>query len=279
MLDREHKATYNLSIRITDSGKLSAVSFCLVTVKDQNDNRPKATPRVLMVNTYDKRFPGGAVADIRPKDADVDDAMTCSLISSSCDMFSFPRGDCMLRSLAKTGDSLCLLKINGSDGIGTVRYNVTLTFSGYTTDTVKHSVAIRLQKTTPRAFLSTSYHSFSQAILRILPNEYSSIQIISIKGFDQGFVDVLVASRQANTFTYLGKDKLSELLKINENKIQSEGKVDIYKVDYTPCLNSNPCRNGAECSSDIQATGNTFVVNTIPIVFVSADFNWRYFCR
>lgn len=278
-LDRENKANYNLSIRITDRGSLSAISYCLVTVKDQNDNRPKSTPRVVMVKTYDKRFPGGAVADVRPDDADVDDAMSCSLMSSSCNMLSFPRSDCMLRSLAKTGDSLCVLKINGSDGITSVRYNVTVTFTGYTSETVTNSVAIRLQKTTPREFLTTSYYSFSQAVLRILPNEYSSIQIVSIKGFDSGYVDVLVAARKPNTFTYLGKDKLAELLKNNENQIQTQGKVDIYKMDYTPCINSSPCKNGAECSSEIGATGNTFVVNTVPIVFVSADFNWRYSCR
>lgn len=279
ILDREKQASYNLSIRVMDSGGLSAISYCLVTVKDQNDNRPKATPRVVMVNTYDKRFPGGSVADVRPDDADVDDAMACRIIKSSCDMFSFPRGDCMLRSLAKTGDSLCMLKINGSDGIGAVRYNVTVTFSGYTSNTVKNSVAIRLQKTTPREFLSNSYYSFSQAVLRILSNGFSSIQIISIKGFDKGFVDVLVAARKPNTFTYLGKDKLSEMLKIKESQVESEGKVDIYRVDYSPCINSSPCKNGAECSSEIGATGNTFVVNTVPVVFVSADFNWKYSCR
>jgi hypothetical protein len=278
MLDRESRETYNLSIRVTDSGRLSAISYCIITVRDQNDNRPISTSRVVQVNTYNKRFPGGSVADVRPEDPDVDDVMTCGLVSSSGNMFSFPRGDCMLSSLANTGDSLHKLTINGSDGIGAVQYKVTLTFSGYTTDTVKQSVAVRLQNTTPKAFLSGFFNSFSQAVHRILPQGYLS-QVISVKGFDHSFVDILIASRKPNTFTYLEREKLSELLKTNKNKLQTEGKVEIYNVDYTSCSTSSPCLNGGECSSEIEATGNTFVVNTIALVFLSADFNWRYTCR
>lgn len=277
-LDRESRDAYNLSIKVTDSGGLSAVSYCLITVTDQNDNRPVATSRDVQVNTYNKRFTGGSVADVRPEDPDVDDAMTCGLTKSSSNMFSFPRGDCMLSSLANTGDGLYQLTINGSDGIGSVRYLVRVKFSGYTTDTVKQSIAVRLKNTTPKAFLSNYFNTFTESVQRILPQGFI-YQVISVKGFDQGFVDILIASRKPNTFIYLEKEKLAELLKNNKNKLQREGKVQIFKVDYTPCSTSSPCLNGGECSSDIQATGNTFVINTVPLVFLSADFNWRYTCR
>lgn len=277
-LDRETRDAYNLSIKVTDSGGLSAISYCFITVTDQNDNRPVATSRDVQVNTYNKRFPGGSVADVRPEDPDVDDAMTCGLTKSSSNMFSFPRGDCMLSSLANTGDGLYQLTINGSDGIGSVQYLVTVRFSGYTTDTVKQSIAVRLQNTTPKAFLSKSFNTFTESVQRILPQGFIS-QVFSVKGFDQGFVDILIASRKPNTFTYLEREKLADRLKNNENKLETEGKVQIFKVDYTPCSTSSPCLNGGECSSDIQATGNTFVINTVPLVFLSADFNWRYTCR
>ncbi|XP_031558160.1 protocadherin Fat 4-like [Actinia tenebrosa] len=277
-LDRESRDTYNLSIKVTDSGGLSAISYCLITVTDQNDNRPTATTRDVQVNTYNKRFPGGSIADVRPEDPDVDDVMTCGLIRSSSNMFSFPRGDCMLSSLANTGDGLYQLTINGSDGIGSVQYQVNVKFTGYTTDTVKESVAVRLQNTTPKTFLSQSFIRFIHSVENIFPQGFIS-QVISVKEFDQGFVDILIASRKSNTITYLEREKLADLLKNNENKLQTEAGVTIFKVDYTPCSTNSPCLNGGECSSEIQATGNTFAVNTIPLVFLSADFAWRYTCR
>ncbi|EDO35413.1 predicted protein, partial [Nematostella vectensis] len=272
-LDREKQDAYNISIKVTDARGLSAVNFCMIHVEDQNDNRPKATSRDVYVHTFEGKFLGGVVADVRPDDPDIDDLMTCALLNPpQNNIFSFPRGNCELSSLAYSQDARFDLSVNGSDGLGAVTYLITLRFLGYTETTLQQGVVVRLRNTNTRDFLANSYHKFTSAVNATLPSGYSS-QIMSVDSSGEGLVDVLVSVRQGGTLMI--RDRVSGHLK---DKLVSSSALDIAAVDYNPCTTGNQCLNGGECSSAIQASRRGHVVSSTPVVMVTAGYTWKITC-
>ena len=278
-LDREKISSYNLSIRITDSGspKLQAVSHCQMLVQDVNDNPPQATSRVVHVNSFNS-FASGPVANVPPNDPDVDDKLTCKIIRDSEGLFRFTPGSCILSTNKRYDGSAELdIMVNGSDGRSAVEYNVKVRFVAYNSLTINNSVTVRVMNSSPETFLAQSYQKFIDAINRILPAGHVS-QLFSVKSIAGDFVDLSIAVKKAHGGLYMVRETLSDLLSQNKPDIERNGKVQIQQVDYTPCTAHSPCQNGGECTSYIQTRGTTSTLTSVPVVFLSVDYDWRFTC-
>ena len=278
-LDREAASSYNLSVRISDGGSppQSAVSFCSILVKDENDNRPRPTKRVVHVNTNGS-FGAGFIADVKPEDPDAEDNLVCQIIKNSYDLFSFPPRSCLLTTKRRFNGSAKLdLRVNGSDGRWAVSYDVEVRFVTFNSKTIDNSITVRLQNTSPTAFLLQSYQLFLNAVDRVLlqRNTYEA-QLFSIKSSGSGLLDLLVAARNQR-FDYMIREDLSAALSKNKSTLERNSKVEIQTVDYTPCSASNPCQNGGECTSYIHTLG-TKSYEAQPVIFLSLDYEWRFSC-
>lgn len=279
LLDREATSSYNLSIRISDNGspQKSAVSYCNIVVLDKNDNRPGSTERVVHVNSNDS-FPAGFVANVQPEDPDVNDTLVCKIIKNSDNLFSFPPGSCMLRTERRHPGSAELdLMVNSSDGKWAVSYKVQVRFVAFNSKTIDNSVTVRVQNTSPERFLSTSYQLFLNAINRVLQPGHV-LQLFSVKSIGDGFVDLSVAAKSTQAFEYMTREDLSGLLRNHESDFERNGKIQIQNVDYTPCTASSPCRNGGECTSYIHTLGTYTTVESVSVIFLSVDYEWRFSC-
>lgn len=278
-LDRETISSYNLSIKISDrrSPQMSAVSHCRILVQDVNDNSPRPTSRVVHVNSLNS-FASGTVANVQPDDPDVDDVLTCQILKNSDGLFSFLPRSCILRTNTKYDGSAELdLVVNASDGKSAVSYDVKVRFVAYNSLTVNNSVTVRVKESGPELFLSKSYQDFLDAINRILPRGYVS-QLFSVKSVTGGFVDLSVAAKRTHDFQYMTREALSDLLSKNKADLERNGNVVTQNVDYTPCTASSPCHNGGECTSYVQTLGTTTTVDSLPVIFLSVDYDWRFKC-
>ena len=278
-LDREAVSSYNLSIRIADGGspKQSALSLCRILVEDVNDNPPQPTPRVVHVNSLNS-FASGLVANVQPDDPDVNDVLTCTIRQNSDGLFSFLPRSCNLITNSKYDGSAELdLVVDASDGSSAVSYNVKVRFVAYNSLTVNNSITVRVKEASPEKFLSQSYQNFLDAVNRILPHGYLS-QLFSVKPVAGGFVYLSVAGKRTDVFQYMSRETLSDLLSRNKADLERNGKVQIQNVDYTPCTASSPCHNGGECTSYIQTLGTTTTVDSVPVIFMSVDYDWRFKC-
>ena len=278
-LDREATSSYNLSVRISDNGspQQSAVSYCKVLVQDVNDHSPRQTARVVHVNSNNS-FESGFVANVQPDDPDVDDVLVCQIVQNSNNLFSFPPRSCMLRTNRKYDGSAELdLKVNSSDGRWSVSYDVKVRFVAFNSKTIDNSVTVRVQNTSPEGFLSQSYQVFLDAINRVLPLGYVS-QLFSVKSVGGGLVDLSVAAKRTQAFEYKTREALSGLLSKRKADLERNGRVNIQNVDYTPCTANSPCRNGGECTSYVHTLGTTTTVESIPVIFLSVDYDWRFSC-
>ena len=278
-LDREATSSYNLSIRITDNGspQKSAVSYCNILVQDENDNRPLQATRVVHVNSNNS-FASGFIANVQPEDPDVDDVLVCEIIRNSNNLFSFPPRSCMLMTNRRYDGSAELdLRVNGSDGRWAVSYDVRVRFVAFNSKTFDSSITVRLQNTSPELFLTQSYQLFLDAINRITQPEHSA-QLFSVKSIGDGLVDLSVAAKGTQPFNYMTRERLSGSLRNRKHDLERNGKVQIQNVDYTPCTASSPCRNGGECTSYIQTLGSQTTVESVPVIFLSIDYEWRFSC-
>ena len=277
-LDRETISSYNLSIKISDNGspQLSAVSHCRILVQDVNDNAPRPTSRVVHVNSLNS-FASGTVANVQPDDPDVDDILTCQILKNSDGLFNFLPRSCILRTNTKyDGSADHNLVVNASDGKSAVSYDVKVRFVAYNSLTVNNSITVRVQASGPEMFLSQSYQDFLDAVNRILPRSHALL-LFSVKSVTAGFVDLSVAAK-THDLQYITREALSDLLGKNKAELERNGNVVIQNVDYTPCTASSPCHNGGECTSYIQTLGTTTTVDTLPVIFLSVDYNWRFKC-
>ena len=278
-LDREAASSYNLSIRISDDGSppQSSVSYCSILVKDENDNIPRPSKRVVHVNTNGS-FAAGFIADVKPEDPDADDNFVCQIIKNSDNLFSFPPRSCVLTTNRRFDGSAKLdLRVNSSDGKWAVSYEVEVRFVAFNSKTIDNSITVRLQNTSPTAFLLHSYQLFLDAVGRVLlqRNKYEA-QLFSIKSAGSGLVDLLVAARNQK-FEYMIPEDLSAALSKNKSALERNSKVEIQTMDYTPCSASNPCQNGGECTSYIHTLG-TRSYEAQPVIFLSLDYEWRFSC-
>lgn len=278
-LDREAVSSYTLSIKISDGGspQQSAVSNCRILVEDVNDNPPRSTKRVVHVNSLNS-FASGLVANVQPDDPDVNDVLTCKILQNSDGLFSFLPRSCNLITNNEYGGSGKLdLVVNASDGRSAVSYDVQVRFVAYNSLTVNNSITVRVREANPEKFLSQSYQNFLNAINLILPQGYLS-QLFSVKSVPGGFVDLSVAAKRTDVFKYMSREALSDLLSRNKADLERNGKVQIENVDYTPCTASSPCQHGGECTSYIQTLGTTTTVDSVPVIFLSVDYDWRFKC-
>lgn len=278
-LDREAVSSFNLSIKITDSGspKMSAVSLCRILVQDVNDNAPRPTARVVQVNSLSNSFAAGTVAKVQPDDPDVNDVFTCQILKNSDGLFSFLPRSCILRTNTKyDGSGNHNLVVNASDSKSAVSFDVEVRFVAYDSTTVNNSITVRVHASGPEMFLSQSYQDFLDAINLILPSGYRS-QLFSVKSVSGGFVDLLIAANK-NVLPYKTREELSALLSDNKAVLERNGNVVIQNVDYTPCTASSPCHNGGECTSYVQTLGTTTTLDTLPVIFLSVDYEWRFKC-
>ena len=278
LLDREATSFYNLSIKISDNGspQKSAVSFCNILVQDENDNRPLQATRVVHVNTNNS-FASGFIANVQPEDPDVNDVLVCDIILNSNNLFSFPPRSCMLMTNRRyDGSAEMDLRVNGSDGRWAVSYYVKVRFVAFNSKTFDNSVTVRVQNPSPELFLSRSYQLFLDAINRVLQGH--SAQLFSVKSSGDGLVDLSVAAKGSQPFDYMTREALSGLLRNHKSDLERNGKVTIQIVDYTPCTFSNPCRNGGECTSYIHTLGTQTTVESLPVIFLSIDYEWRFSC-
>ena len=278
-LDRETISSYNLSIKIMDGGspKMSAVSQCLILVQDVNDNAPRPTTRVVQVNSLSNSFASGRVANVQPDDPDVDDVFTCQILKNSDGLFSFLPRSCILKTNTRyDGSGGHNLEVNASDGKSAVSYYVEVRFVAYNSTTVNNSITVRVHSSGPEMFLSQSYQDFLDAINRILQTGYRS-QLFSVKSVSGGFVDLLIAANN-NELHYITREELSDLLSKNKAELERNGNVVIQNLDYTPCAASSPCHNGGECTSYVQTLGTTTTVDTVPVIFLSVDYDWKFKC-
>ena len=278
-LDRETVPSYNLSVRIADGGspQQSAVSHCLIIVEDVNDNPPKPTPRVVHVNSLNS-FASGPVANVQPDDPDVNDILTCKILQNSDGLFSFlPRSCNLITNKKYDGSAELDLVVNASDGRSAVSYNVKVRFVAYNFLTVNNSITLRVRQASPERFLLQSYQNFLDAVNRILPHGYLS-QLFSVKSVPGDFVDLSVAAKRTDVFKYMTRETLSDLLSRNKADLERNGKVQIQNVDYTPCTANSPCHNGGECTSFIKTLGTTTTVDSVPVIFLSVDYDWQFKC-
>ena len=279
LLDRETTASYNLSIQVSDNGSptQSAVSSCIILVQDENDNSPKSTTRVVHVNSF-KEFMAGLVAKVPPEDPDVDDVMSCRIVQADSTLFSFHSSSCLLNSKSYIGSGEFYLHVNGSDGKSSVLYNIKVEFVAYNAETAKRSITVRIRNSSPEQFLEQSYQSFLSAVDSILPRGFVS-QLFSVKSVGNAYTDLSVAVRNAtNSVHYMDRQLLSALFFQRIRDLEHNGKVDIETVDYTPCIVESPCRNGGECTSFIQTRGTTTTIESIAVIFLSVEYDWRYKC-
>ena len=279
-LDRELQDKYNLSITISDNGdpKMSAVSYCLVIVDDENDNPPRDTGRIVHVTSFDRNFAGGPVGDVRPEDVDLVNSMTCKMLSSSAGSpaFSFSGGKCELDAPAYADGGEFTLKVKGSDGKATVDYDVVVKFLPYTGVTLNQSVVLRLKDESPERFLQKSYQSLLSALSSIVPSGYTA-QILSVESIGGGFVNVVVSVQRDNNFSYLDRDKVAQLVRNEKGLLEAKGKVVIADPDYTVCT-ADMCLNQAECTSFMKPSGFSTTVQTIPVILHSVNYTWHYSC-
>ena len=278
-LNREATSSYNLAVRISDNGspQQSAVSYCKILVQDENDNKPSNTPRVVHVNSNNS-FASGFIANVQPEDPDVDDVLVCQIVKNSNNLFSFTPRSCMLRTNRRyNGSAEMDLMVNSSDGRWTVSYNVKVRFVAFNSKTVENSITVRVQNTSPEGFLTQSYQIFLDAFNLILPHGYLA-QLFSIKSVGGGLVDLSMAAKSTQTFTFMTREDLSLLLRNHKSDLERNGKVQIRNADYTPCTASSPCRNGGECTSHMHTLGTTTTVESTPVIFLSVDYDWRFTC-
>ena len=281
ILDREERASYKLSFKIYDNGspKLWAVSSCTVIVGDENDNPPENSTRDVIVNLYNGKFVGGVISNVEPADKDTSNSMSCQLSNSINGRFSFARDSCLLHSTQFTGQAgLFALQVTGSDGKQTVAYEVNVKFLEYTQMTVAKSIAIRLQNVQPQEFLEKFYKSFVNAIAGFLTPGYKP-QLFSVKTGSQVSVDVLVALHEENTAMYMEQAHVADLFVRNKAQLEGSSGVRVKTIDYTPCSDYNPCRNGGECFSNLHPLGTEDVVMSVPVIFRSANYEWKDGCR
>ncbi|KAJ7383769.1 Protocadherin Fat 4 [Desmophyllum pertusum] len=138
------------------------------------------------------------------------------------------------------------------------------------------------REASPEKFLAQSYQYFLDAIDGIIrqsdPQHGYVTQLFSVKSVAGGFVDLSVAAKRTTFFQYITRETLSDLLSKNKVDLEKDGKVQIQNVDYTPCTASSPCHNGGECTSYIQTQGTTTTVDSVPVIFLSVDYDWRFTC-
>ena len=280
-LNREERASFVLSFRIYDNGspKLSALSPCLIKVKDVNDNPPENKTRTVILNLYNGKFVGGTISNVQPIDKDTTNTMSCQLTSNVNRRFSFAKDSCILHSTQFDGQDVSFaLQVTGHDGKASVVYEVIVKFLKYTQVTISSSIVVRLQNVHPSEFLEKFYKRFLNAIAGFLKPGYKP-HLSSIRTSGRNSVDVLIGVHEENTDEYDDRGDVADL--ITKKKVQLEGstRLSIKSIDYTPCSDHNPCKNGGECFSNIVPLGTESLVLSDSVIFQSANYEWKSGCR
>ncbi|KAK3610123.1 hypothetical protein CHS0354_039903 [Potamilus streckersoni] len=261
VIDREINPSFLVPIIVSDSGspRMSSTLTFTVIVRDINDNTPTARHLTSFVTLLDGKLPTGAVANVKPQDQDLTGSYVCDIQTGDKSVFRITPYSCNLSIISFPTSSSYVLRIQGSDGLGSISYDTEIKFIFFNNDTLSNTIVIRIENSTGEQFMDKSYTKF----INFLKGQFSPSETVILYGLMPLNFDLLLflAVKQTNQ-EYYGLDSLNVKISAISSSIQLAAGIKIKVVSYSPCL-TNPCYNGGVCLNEINVENDAVLADSL----------------
>ncbi|XP_077983801.1 protocadherin Fat 1-like isoform X2 [Glandiceps talaboti] len=282
--NQQHKDSYMVKVRVTDSGTPALWSETFVEVKVIISKHPPvvSSPMEVTINSYLGDFPGGVIGTIHAEDNDEYDTLAYELVSNNKHLFMVDANSGKIIALPDLDIGFYVLNISVSDNkytsYGEVRVNVVM----LTRETLDNSLTIRFSGISPEVFLEGYYRIFTRTLKNTLTSvELEDIVMVSLQAtdYDSGNLDVLFAVQKApDNDMYLKPKPL--VRRINESTAALEERMGVEVVDtfYSICTDSL-CEKTSRCRDSLILDQSTIsAVSSTRTSFVSAKHVRSHSC-
>ncbi|XP_011701166.1 PREDICTED: cadherin-related tumor suppressor [Wasmannia auropunctata] len=276
-LDRETMPQLDLMIEVEDSGipRMKSEHTIVVIVTDQNDS--PSTPRSVhvIVHSFNGKTPLGKIADVHPNDPDIIGTFSCKILQgSSSRVLTIPTA-CDLHTNKITSGIGYSLSVSGNDGRHPdVISKVTVEFLIFSNATIENSVTLQIFKLTANDFLSQYY----RALLDLLQEKIDVGDTLTIFSIGENGPDLNVHLAVESPQGYRTKYEVTDLLKRNQDQIQTLLEGNLFIIGYSPCKHM-PCENGGSCSDRLAIYDDARITDSQALILTSPRMLHEMTCK
>jgi protocadherin Fat 1/2/3 len=262
--NKDLKDSYELTIRAFDNGTppLYSDTNVYVRIVDESMYAPELLPLSLTVNSYEDKFPGGIVGQVKARDRDLYDALTFGLPNASQTLFEVVAENGLI--IANTGidGGKYTLNISVTDGKFTTYGDINIEIHTITDEMVANAVVMRLSSVSSKYFVAKLKTPFMTTIAKEFGIEVTHVFILGIQPAPRSVsstsryrreanedLDILIAVQKSEDNFYR-KNPLKRRLEQTAPLIQKNLGVPVAKVFNDVCT-SELCENG-RCVSVVE---------------------------
>ena len=168
--NRVVESQYNLTIKVTDSGRpeLHSFAYVKIIVIDPMNIPDIVSPMQIAINSFENTFPGGWVGRVKASDRDPYDVLAYNIQEG--DVFLINHDDGTIISPADLDEGVYPLNVSVSDGHFTVFADVLVSVQILTQDMLNNSVTITFSDVAPKDFLP-----FRGIFVKAVANQFSGV--------------------------------------------------------------------------------------------------------
>ncbi|XP_022254786.1 cadherin-related tumor suppressor-like [Limulus polyphemus] len=275
-IDRESTPNIELLVEVHDSGlpPKKAQHPISIVVLDKNDSPSSIRTLTVLVWIFNKKFPGGKIADVHPSDLDLTGNYQCTLHKGDINIFRIP-SKCDLHVIPLQNPQNYVITVKGNDGQHTDVISTThVQFMKFDNLTIENSVTVQILNQSTNEFLMHQFQHFEKALKDMfkslgIPMLYSLTAISS-------HLELTVAVR-TNTGNYISQEDVFTVLKERKTSLQNSiGKQDII-IGFDPCKNM-PCKNDGKCNSYLELQDSLSILDSPSLIFTSPAIRRQFSC-
>ncbi|XP_064636197.1 protocadherin Fat 1-like isoform X4 [Lineus longissimus] len=258
------KETYELSIRAFDNGTppLYSDTNVYVRIVDESMYAPELLPLSLSVNSYEDKFPGGFIGQLKARDRDLYDELTFGLPNASFTLFEVVADSGLIIANSGIDGGKYKLNVSVTDGKFTTYGNVNVEIQTITDEMVANAVIMRLSSVSPKHFVARLKTPFVTTLAKQLQVEMNQVFILGIQPAPRNIdgavryrrdvnedLDILLAVEKS-VDNFYRKNPLKRQLERAAPLIEKAIGVPVGKVFNDVCT-SELCKNG-RCVSVVE---------------------------
>ncbi|XP_067663318.1 protocadherin Fat 1-like isoform X2 [Haliotis asinina] len=289
-LNKELKDTYELTVRVYDSGRPSqyADTTATIYVVDESIHAPVVRNLSITISSYKDKFPGGVIGKVDYKDDDPYDTVIFQVVSNNRYLFDVDRHNGNVIALLGLDAGHYEINISVSDGKFTSFSQVSVDVVSISEEMVDNAITIQFANMIPEQFFANSKKDFQDILKRELDVSARNIKIINVqpatgprfpgrwKRDTSNNLDVLFAVRKSGE-RFFKKNSLRKKVLRAAPRIESAVGVQVIKVFSDTC-------SDVTCTEGICVGRVVFDSNRLtPVIvggesFVSARHYYSYQC-
>ncbi|XP_046380464.2 protocadherin Fat 1-like isoform X3 [Haliotis rufescens] len=289
-LNKELRDTYELTVRVYDSGRPSqyADTTATIYVVDESMHAPVVRNLSITISSYKDKFPGGVIGKVDYKDDDPYDTVIFQVVSNNRYLFDVDRHNGNVIALLGLDAGHYEINISVSDGKFTSFSQVSVDVVSISEEMVDNAITIQFANMIPEQFFANSKKDFQDTLKRELDVSARNIKIINVqpatgprfpgrwKRDTSSNLDVLFAVRKSGD-RFFKKNSLRKKVLRAAQRIESAVGVQVIKVFSDTCADVT-CTEGTCVGSVVFDNSRLTPVIVGGESFVSARHYYSYQC-